>query len=173
MDMNRFNAHLSSPQTIADVMTFSRAIAVFLHKMKRLDCCCTDPPPKRRAAVVPLNVGGKSFDTTHDTLAKASYFLPYLEGQFIAMYQHTTTTALRPPIVSPISFQGRLEHSVDDQGRLFIDRDPQLFAVVLQFMRASTTPPQSLIRANRESLLEECRFSVSYTHLTLPTSDLV
>ena len=54
-----------------------------LPKMKRLDCCCTDPPPKRRAAVVHLNVGGKSFDTSHDTLARASYFLPYLEGQFI------------------------------------------------------------------------------------------
>ena len=62
------------------------------------------------------------------------------------------------PILSPISFQGRLEHSVDEQGRLFIDRDPELFAVLLQFMRASTTPPQSHIRANRESLLEECRF---------------
>ena len=54
--------------------------------------------------------------------------------------------------------QGRLEHSVDEQGRLFIDRDPELFAVLLQFMRASTTPPQNDIRAHRESLLEECRF---------------
>ena len=92
MDMNRFNAHLSSPQTIADAMTSFMRHSRLLHKMKRLDCCCTDPPPKRRAAAVHLNVGGKSFDTTHDTLAKASYFLPYLEGQFIAMYHHTTTT---------------------------------------------------------------------------------
>ena len=51
-----------------------------------------------------------------------------------------------------------MEHSTDHTGRLFIDRDPVLFGVLLQFMRASTCPPQHFIKRNREALLEECKF---------------
>ena len=29
-----------------------------------------------------------------------------------------------------------MQHSTDPKGRLFIDRDPELFAVLLQFLRA-------------------------------------
>ena len=51
-----------------------------------------------------------------------------------------------------------MEHAVDIEDKLFIDRDPDLFNVLIQWMRASTCPPQSYIKANREALLEECRF---------------
>ena len=51
-----------------------------------------------------------------------------------------------------------MEHAVDQAGRLFVDRDPDLFRCLLQFMRASTGPPQNYIKTNKETLLEECRF---------------
>ena len=51
-----------------------------------------------------------------------------------------------------------MEHAVDGAGRLFIDRDPDLFASLLQFMRAHQGPPQSYLKAHKEALLEECRF---------------
>ena len=53
---------------------------------------------------------------------------------------------------------GVMEHAVDQAGRLFVDRDPDMFRCLLQFMRASTGPPQNYIKTNKETLLEECRF---------------
>ena len=35
---------------------------------------------RRAAAMVSLNVGGKHFDSSPDTLSKALYFQPYLQG---------------------------------------------------------------------------------------------
>ena len=95
---------------------------------------CPDSPEggRRAAAMVSLNVGGKHFDSSPDTLIQAQYFEPYL--------------------------QGRLQHSADPRGRLFVDRDPELFAVLLQFLRAQTLPPQSYIKLHHQALLEECRF---------------
>ena len=57
-----------------------------------------------------------------------------------------------------------MQHSTDPKGRLFIDRDPELFAVLLQFLRANTLPPQSYIKMHRQALLEECKF-FQITHL--------
>ena len=51
-----------------------------------------------------------------------------------------------------------MQHSTDARGRLFIDRDPELFTVLLQFLRAQTLPPQSYVKQHRQALLEECRF---------------
>ena len=51
-----------------------------------------------------------------------------------------------------------MQHSTDSRGRLFLDRDPSLFAVLLQFLRAGTLPNQLYINAHREALLEECKF---------------
>ena len=53
----------------------------------------------RNASIVRLNVGGRAFHTTEDTLSLCSYFQPVLDG--------------------------RLQHGTDEQGRLFIDRDPR------------------------------------------------
>ena len=79
--------------------------------------------------MVSLNVGGRRFDTTKETLSRASYFLPYLEGQLSILptkYLHH-----HHPL------QGRLDHAADENGRLFIDRDPEVFAVLLRYMRQS------------------------------------
>ena len=57
-----------------------------------------------------------------------------------------------------------MHHSTDPKGRLFIDRDPELFAVLLQFLRAHTLPPQSYVKTHRQALLEECKF-FQITHL--------
>ena len=56
----------------------------------------------------------------------------------------------------------------DHHGRLFIDRDPQLFAVLLQFLRAQTLPAQSYVKVNQQSLLEESSFFSNFTSGTLP-----
>ena len=80
--------------------------------------------------MVPLNVGGRWFDTTKETLNRANYFRPYLEAQLSiqpAKYHHHHHHPL----------QGRLDHATDEDGRLFIDRDPEVFAVLLQYMRQS------------------------------------
>ena len=68
-------------------------------------------PPAKRAGVVRLNVGGRHFDTTKDTLSKCTYFAPYIEG--------------------------RIDHATDEDGRLFIDRSGEYFSRILQFMRTS------------------------------------
>ena len=93
--------------------------------------------------MVSLNVGGRRFDTTKETLSRASYFLPYLEGQLSILpteYLHH-----HHPL------QGRLDHAADEDGRLCIDQDPDVFAVLLQFMRqrlakTRTTIPTLLVR---------------------------
>ena len=58
---------------------------------------------RRHASIVKLNVGGKSFHTTAETLSHCDYFKPVIDG--------------------------RLEHGTDEHGRLFIDRSPQHFAI--------------------------------------------
>ena len=67
------------------------------------------------AEVIRLNVGGRCFDSTSDTLMKANYFETYMNGY--------------------------IGHAVDQQGRLFIDRDGDLFSHLLQFMRTTIGPP--------------------------------
>ena len=86
-----------------------------------------------KAAIVRLNVGGRLFATSRETLTKsAAYFDPFLAG--------------------------RLPHATDDSGALFIDRSPELFRIILQYMRASTVPPQSVLRTLKHDLLAECQF---------------
>jgi len=75
--------------------------------------------PNALAPTVKLNVGGVPFDTTRSTLAKCRYFEPVLEG--------------------------RMRHAVDDQGRLFIDRDGTLFAHLLNYMRTHQRPAQKTV----------------------------
>ena len=76
---------------------------------KRVSCsCCVDGAAKRAAAMVSLNVGGRRFDTTKETLSRASYFLPYLEGQLSILptkYLHHHHHPL----------QGRLDHAADEE----------------------------------------------------------
>ena len=89
-------------------------------------------PRSPSAAIVRLNVGGRAFDTTRDTLAHCGYFEPYLEG--------------------------RMTHAVDRDGRLFIDRSPELFAHLLQWLRAGTAPSQRETLRLKHKLLAEAGF---------------
>lgn len=46
----------------------------------------------------------------------------------------------------------------DEKGHLFVDRDPALFEILLQSVRAASRPPQRAIDARKQDLLEECAF---------------
>jgi hypothetical protein len=91
-----------------------------------------DERPNALAPTVRLNVGGVPFDTTRNTLAKCRYFEPVLER--------------------------RLRHAVDDQGRVFIDRDGTLFAYLLNYMRTHRRPAHKIVHELRDQLLEECAY---------------
>ncbi len=84
------------------------------------------------AEVIRLNVGGRHFDTTRETLSMAGYFEPYLNE--------------------------RIGHAVDEQGRLFVDRNGELFGHLLHFMRTTICPPRQFVIENKKALLEECAF---------------
>jgi len=83
-------------------------------------------------STVRLNVGGKHFDTTRDTLQRAPFFAPWLEGLF--------------------------EMACDEDGRIFIDRDGHLFGIILSFLRNFQRPAQITIDAHKRALLAECDF---------------
>ena len=84
------------------------------------------------SASVRLNVGGSLFETTTETLQKAPYFRCFLEGH--------------------------MGHATDADGRLFLDRNGILFGHLLDFLRAGTLPPESVLRDCRGALLEEAAF---------------
>ena len=84
------------------------------------------------APLVRLNVGGVHFDTTRDTLAKASYWDAWLEG--------------------------RIGHATDQDGRLFVDRDGKLFGCLLNFMRNRVRPANRVMADHKEALISECEF---------------
>ena len=87
---------------------------------------------KVSSSIVRLNVGGKHYDTTRDTLRSSAFFRPWLDGRF--------------------------DMASDEEGRLFIDRDGDLFGILLSFMRTSQRPSQKIIDAHKEALLVECEF---------------
>ena len=88
-------------------------------------------PVKRVANIVRLNVGGRVFDTFPQTLSISPYFDSW----------------------------GRMAHTRDESGRVFIDRDGDLFAYLLNFMRTTKLYlPQSIILEKRQQLLGECDY---------------
>ena len=50
-----------------------------------------------------------------------------------------------------------MRHGSNVNGRLFIDRSPELFAVLLQFLRTRQRPPESVF-TNKWALLGECDY---------------
>ena len=87
---------------------------------------------KISSSIVRLNVGGKHFDTTRETLHPAAFFTPWLEGRF--------------------------EMACDEGGRVFIDRDWHLFEIILSFLRNSQRLAQTTIDVHKKALLAECEF---------------
>ena len=79
------------------------------------------------ASTVKLNFGGRVSHTTKYTLSLCDYFKHVLDG--------------------------RLQHGTDEYGHLFIDRTPELFAMILQFLRNSQ-PPAAI--ADKHALIHEC-----------------
>ena len=88
---------------------------------------------KRKADIVRLNVGGSLYDTSPSTLQMSLYFQPFLDG--------------------------RMRHGEDVDGRLFIDRDGNVFATLLNFMRTTKLfMPQKVIEDKRPMLMAEADF---------------
>ena len=87
---------------------------------------------KISTSIIHLNVGGKLFATTRETLQGAGFFTPWLEGRF--------------------------EMACDEDGNVFIDRDGHLFEIILSFLRNSQRPPQATIDTHKKALLAECDF---------------
>ena len=82
---------------------------------------------------VRLNVGGKKFDVSMDTINAFQYLQARLGENF------------RPPVDAAT-------------GELFVDRCPELFDVLLQSVRTLTRPRQSYIMERKRDLLAECDF---------------
>ncbi|CDJ38870.1 kelch motif domain-containing protein, putative, partial [Eimeria tenella] len=70
------------------------------------------------ATVVDLNVGGVVFEASRQTLIQQ-------KGSFLETL-----------------FSGKLQFNRDKQGRVFFDRDPELFRILLNFLRHPHAPPQ-------------------------------
>jgi hypothetical protein len=85
--------------------------------------------------IVRLNVGGVSFATTLDTLSSPC------AGTLAAWF---TTPGMQPTLV-------------DDEGRLFVDRDGRHFGKILNYLRdGSTVIPMR--REDRAELRKECEY---------------
>ena len=99
-------------------------------------------PPKRPRAdeteliiphgVLRINVGGKLFETTADTLASSEFF-----------------RALSAFPSSPREVSGQA---------IFVDRGPALFEIILQALRTFERPPPVQLKELGEKLLLECGF---------------
>ena len=85
------------------------------------------------SSIVQLNVGGTKFTTSKQTLLK------YGNG-------NNFFTSL---------LSGRIPLLKDDDGAIFIDRDPDLFRVILNYLRTRTFNADE---ANKEALLHEAEF---------------
>ena len=84
------------------------------------------------APVVRLNVGGVAFDVSRSTLEHCEYFDAYLHG--------------------------RMQYASDSEGRIFIDRNGDTFAVLLDCMRKKQRPAQKFIDSIKKDLLDECEY---------------
>ena len=97
--------------------------------------------PKPSSSIVELNVGGTHFDTTRSTLL-ARGASPYFTRLLAETEQgeYTITGAFR-----------------DRKGRIFIDRQPQLFSQILEYLRFNLEEHQ-LSERERSSLRKEALY---------------
>eukprot|EP01116_Phalansterium_solitarium_P021774 TRINITY_DN6924_c0_g1_i5.p1 TRINITY_DN6924_c0_g1~~TRINITY_DN6924_c0_g1_i5.p1 ORF type:complete len:374 (+),score=-6.71 TRINITY_DN6924_c0_g1_i5:474-1595(+) len=98
---------------------------------------------------IKLNVGGTKFETSRSTLS--SSFDP--DSMLAAM------------------FSGRHSLEKDENGCVFIDRNGDLFGIILEWLRTGIAP-QNLDRFTRERLLEEANyFQLGKLHALLTNND--
>eukprot|EP00921_Rhytidocystis_pertsovi_P010744 GHVQ01017303.1.p1 GENE.GHVQ01017303.1~~GHVQ01017303.1.p1 ORF type:complete len:553 (+),score=99.76 GHVQ01017303.1:188-1846(+) len=84
--------------------------------------------------MVDLNVGGVVFETSRHTLIQQP-------GSFIEAL-----------------LSGRHHVSRDRQGRIFLDRDSELFRIILNFLRNPSTPPMPRDAAESDAVAKEAQF---------------
>ncbi|PFH37847.1 kelch repeat and K+ channel tetramerization domain containing protein [Besnoitia besnoiti] len=84
--------------------------------------------------VVDLNVGGVVFEASRHTLVQQP-------GSFLESL-----------------LSGRHHVSRDKQGRIFLDRDSELFRIILNFLRNPSTPPQPRDAAESDAITQEADF---------------
>ena len=92
--------------------------------------------PLATPEIVRLNVGGRAFITTRSTLCA-------VPGSMLAV-KFQVPNRFGPPLM-------------DEMGAVFLDRDPDSFAVVLDYLRRGR-----LIGAPRDGLLERVRDDAEY-----------
>merc|ERR1719238_2150995 len=85
-------------------------------------------------ATVDLNVGGTVFETSRSTLVQQS-------GSFLEAI-----------------LSGRHQISRDRSGRVFINRDPEHFRTILNFLRNPQTPPMPQDSAESDALMREASY---------------
>ncbi|PNI95193.1 SHKBP1 isoform 2 [Pan troglodytes] len=78
--------------------------------------------------VIHLNVGGKRFSTSRQTLT-------WIPDSFFSSL-----------------LSGRISTLKDETGAIFIDRDPTVFAPILNFLRTKELDPRLAWKKGRESL---------------------
>jgi len=91
-------------------------------------------PQLAAESTVDLNVGGTIFETTRSTLVQQS-------GSFLESL-----------------LSGRYQISRDRYGRIFLNRDPDHFRTILNFLRNPHTPPMPRDTAESEALVQEAAF---------------
>jgi len=91
-------------------------------------------PQLAAETTVDLNVGGTIFETTRSTLVQQS-------GSFLETL-----------------LSGRYQISRDRYGRIFLNRDPEHFRTILNFLRNPQTPPMPRDAAESEALVQEATY---------------
>ena len=111
----------------------------------------TSPPkssPSDTSPIVHLNVGGTRFTTSRQTLVSSS-----LGGHAHSMGGASSLSTSDSFFTALLS--GRIGCLKDDSGAIFIDRDPDLFKVILNYLRTRTL---SLKDVDIKQLLHEAEF---------------
>jgi len=108
---------------------FRQEYGLFEAERNRLVC-----PQLAAEVTVDLNVGGTVFETSRSTLVQQNG--SYLEALL----------------------SGRYNISRDRYGRIFINRDPDHFRTILNFLRNPQTPPMPRDSAESEALVQEATF---------------
>ena len=90
-------------------------------------------------------------------LAPPLYVFVMIKKQLSRRFETTADTLCGVPFFEPL-IESRIPYATDKDGYIFIDRDGELFAIILQWLRSKQRPPQSILNLRSADLLEECSF---------------